>query len=87
VRRRARGRGGGEGERGGEPGDRYEEGDEEAVAGVQRVGEGGATLPSREPRRPRVRMGPEIGTAMWFVRTPTVETSSKVAVTIGAVET
>jgi hypothetical protein len=83
VRRRVRGRGSGEGERGGEPGDRYEEVDEEAVAGVQRVGEGDATLPSR----PRVRMGPEIGTAIRFVRTPTVGTSSKVAATIGAVET
>jgi hypothetical protein len=38
-------------------------------------------------RRPRVSMGPEIGTAIRFVRTPTVETSSKVAATIGAVDT
>ena len=40
-----------------------------------------------EPRRPRVRMGPEIGTAIRFVRTPTVETSPKVAAMIGVVET
>ena len=39
VGRHAGRRGGGEWERGGEAGDRYEGGDEEAVAGVQRVGE------------------------------------------------
>jgi hypothetical protein len=32
-------------------------------------------------------MGPEIGTAIRFVSTPTVETSSNVAATIGAVAT
>ena len=44
-------------------------------------------MPSKEPRRLRVRMGPETGTAIRFVRTPTVETSSKVAATMGAVDT
>src|SRR5215208_3189346 len=42
-------------------------------------------FPASEPRRPRIRIGPESGTAMRFVNTPTMETSSKVAATMGDV--
>jgi hypothetical protein len=42
-------------------------------------------LPSMEPRSPRVRIGPESGTATRLVSTPITETSSKAAATIGAV--
>src|SRR5918994_4257987 len=42
-------------------------------------------LPAREPRRPRIRMGPESGTATRFVSTPTREIRSKVAATMGDV--
>src|SRR5919112_6386188 len=44
-------------------------------------------LPVRAPRRPRMRIGPEIGTAMRLVSTPTRETWSKVAATTGEVAT
>src|SRR5215218_589978 len=45
----------------------------------------GATLPNTEPRSPRVRIGPDSGTARRFVRTPITATSSKLAATIGVV--
>ena len=46
-RRHAWRSGGGEGERGGEPRHRYQDGDEEAVAGVERVGEDGREVSER----------------------------------------
>ena len=42
-------------------------------------------MPAKEARRPRIRMGPERGTATRFVSTPTRETWSKVAATMGEV--
>src|SRR5919112_6467957 len=42
-------------------------------------------FPATEPRRPRIRIGPESGTATRLVNTPTMETSSKVAATMGDV--
>ena len=42
-------------------------------------------FPAREPRKPRIRIGPDSGTAMRLVNTPTMETSSKVAATMGDV--
>jgi hypothetical protein len=42
-------------------------------------------LPARVPRRPRVRIGPESGTATRLVSTPITETSSKLVAMIGVV--
>src|SRR5215217_9679439 len=42
-------------------------------------------FPANEPRRPRIKIGPDSGTAMRLVNTPTMETWSKVAATMGDV--
>ena len=42
-------------------------------------------MPAREPRSPKVRIGPERGTAIRLVSTPIIETSSKLAATMGVV--
>ena len=42
-------------------------------------------FPATEPKRPRIKIGPESGTAMRLVNTPTTETCSKVAATMGDV--
>jgi hypothetical protein len=42
-------------------------------------------LPARVPRRPKVRIGPEIGTATRLVRTPITETWSKLVAMMGVV--